>query len=139
MRPRLMPDPIQRFLRHRPTIPNQSPLGRVYGVTRETWRLDDDPAQVAPERLAIATGRSASEAADIARAEAQALPRSGFHKPSAAWWGVEAGRFHRFLVAPRTRRPAFALTAGLVGLAVLAVVRSRKSPPAGPPRKRRRG
>lgn len=124
-----MPDPIDRFLRHRPTIPSQRPLGRVYGVTRQSWSLDVDPKKVAPERLIVAADRTAAEAADIARTEAMAMSRNGFHKPSGAWWGVEDGRFHRFVVARRSpRKAAIVAAAGMAGVAVFALIaRGRRS------------
>lgn len=75
----------------------------------------------------VASRRSASDAADIARVQAAALPRSGYHKPSRAWWGVEGDRFHRFVVqASPQRKAVLALSAGLVGLGVLALIRRRK-------------
>jgi len=122
-----MPDLIDKFLRHRPKLSNQTPLGRVYGVTRQSWKLDADPSKVAPETLVVASGRAAAEAADIARQEATDLPRHGFHKPSGAWWGVKDGRFHRFVVAPRRRGMAIVL-AGLAGFAALALARQGRRP-----------
>jgi hypothetical protein len=122
-----MSDPVDRFLRHRPTVNSRTPLGRVYGVTRQSWKLEDDPARVLPRRAVIAIGRSASEAAQIAREHAAALGRTGFHKPSGAWWGVEDGLFHRFVVAPRVHAtPFMALAAGLLGVATFSLVRRRK-------------
>jgi hypothetical protein len=95
-----MSGPVLRFLRHRPSIPHSAPLGRVHGVVRQSWNLAADPARTAPEHRVIASRRSASDAADIARAQALALPQSGYPKPSRAWWGVEGDRFHRFVVHP---------------------------------------
>ena len=122
-----MRDPLDRFLSHRRMPPSQSPLGRVYGVTRQSWPLDADPKRDPPERLVLASGRSAAEAADIARAEATALPRHGFHKPSGAWWAVEDGRFHRYVVAARPgRKTLIALGAGMVGLGLFALSRTKR-------------
>lgn len=123
-----MPDPVDRFLRHRPTIPTEPGLGRLYGVAQESWPLSADPAQVRPKRVILANGRSAAEAADIARAAAAGYRSNGYHKPTAAWWGVADGQFHRFLVTARPRRRTSLLFGiGLVSLATLAVARSRRS------------
>ena len=100
-------------------------LGRVFDVIRETWRLADDPLDAPHSREPIATLRSASEAADLARQAAEAFPRHGFHKPSSGWWAVEDGCLHRFRVRPRVRKSAVAALAvsGLAGLAALIVIR----------------
>jgi len=123
-----MPDPIDRFLRHRPTISSRSGLGRRHGVVRQSWPLEADPRKVRPRRLVVASGRSASEAADIARAAAGVFATNGFHKPSGAWWGVADGRFHRFMVTSRRpRRSSILVGVGVLGLAALTLARSRRS------------
>lgn len=115
---------IQRFLRRRPTISTHAPLGRVFNVLRETWRLDDDPKRTAPDSSFIATGRSAAEAADLAREWAGRFQRHGFDKASGAWWAVEGERIHRVTVAPKRRRPVgLALGLGAAGLAAVLVAR----------------
>jgi hypothetical protein len=123
-----MPDPIDRFLSHRPTISDQSGLGRRYGVVRQSWPLEADPGKVRPRRLIVASGRSASEAADIARSAAGDFATHGFHKPSGAWWGVAEGRFHRFMVTShRPRRSSIMVGMGVLGLAALALAKSRRA------------
>lgn len=119
-----MADSIERFLRRRPTISTHAPLGRVFNVLRETWRLDDDPKRTTPDSGFIATGRSAAEAADLARETAARFARHGFDKASGAWWAVEGGLIHRITVAPKRRRPVgLALGLGAAGVAALLVAR----------------
>jgi hypothetical protein len=93
-------------------------LGRVFSVVRQTWRLADDPRKTRPRELAFATGRTASEAADLARDAATAFRAHGFHKPSGAWWAVEDNLFHRFQVAGDRHVRAAPI---LVGLGVTAL------------------
>ncbi|HEX7885874.1 MAG TPA: hypothetical protein VF474_07845 [Phenylobacterium sp.] len=129
-----MPRRFDSFLTQTTVISRTAPLGRVVNVTQETWRLADDPQTVAPHAETLATGHTASEAADLARSAAMALPRHGFHKPSGAWWGADDTRFHRFVVhAGRRRRAAGVVVAsGLVGLALAALLsrrRARRRPP----------
>ena len=122
-----MADSIERFLRRRPTISAHAPLGRVFGVLRETWRLQDDPKSSAPETIFLATGRSAAEAADLAREAAAAFRRNGFDKASGAWWAVEGELFHRITVAPRRRRSiGLAVGLGVAGVAALLVAQKAK-------------
>lgn len=117
-----MAESIERFLRRRPTISTHAPLGRVFNVLRETWRLQDDPKRIAPETGFIATGRTAAEAADLARETAAGFRRHGFDKASGAWWAVEGERFHRITVAPRRkRRLGLAISLGAAGLASVLV------------------
>ncbi len=119
-----MADSIERFLRRRPTISTHAPLGRVFNVLRETWRLDDDPKRTTPDSGFIATGRSAAEAADLARETAARFQRHGFDKASGAWWAVEGGLIHRITVAPKRRQSVgLALGLGAAGLAALLVAR----------------
>ena len=101
-------------------------MGRVFGVTRETWRLSDDPQKVAPQTEPVASRRSAADAADIAREAAAAFARHGFHKPSASWWAADETLFHRFVVhgGPRHGKTALIVGAGLAGI-VAAVLVSR--------------
>ena len=74
----------------------------------------------------MATRRTASEAADLAREAAWSFKRYGFHKPSGAWWGADAETFHRFLVRPSSRATVGALAAvALAGLAALALSRGK--------------
>jgi hypothetical protein len=130
-----MPNPHDRFLRHSAGISKTAALGRVFNVSRETWRLTDDPKAVRPRTEVLVTRRTASDAADIAREAAEAYSRHGFHKPSGSWWAAEEALFHRFVV--RAGRPgattALVLVSGLAGLAGLAAValaRRRRTPPA---------
>jgi hypothetical protein len=119
-----MSESIERFLRRRPTISTHAPLGRVFNVLRETWRLDDDPKRTTPDSGFIATGRSASEAADLAREWTGRYAKHGFDKPSGAWWAVEGPHIHRITVAPRRRRSlGLALGLGAAGLAAVIVAR----------------
>ncbi len=110
-----MSESVDRFLRHRPRISTHAPLGRVFSVTQQSWNLTDDPKKTPPMVQMIATGRSAAEAADLARASAVTFSRHGFHKPSGAWWASEGGRFYRFMIGNRSRTSA-TLVAG-IGLA----------------------
>lgn len=74
----------------------------------------------------MATKRSASEAADLAREAAWAFKRYGFHKPSGAWWGADGEMFHRFMVGPNARGTTSALLAvALAGLAAVAISQRR--------------
>lgn len=102
-------------------------MGRVFSVTRQTWRLSDDPKTVRPELEVIAARRTASEAADLAREAAAAFERHGFHKPSGAWWGADAERFHRFIVRPGSKPAQTAAVIGLslAGVAAVALARRR--------------
>lgn len=128
-----MPRAIERFLRHGPVLPKTPALGRSYAVTRETWRLADDPKVVRPALALLYTGKTASEAADLAREAAEAFAEHGFHKPSGAWWGSDGELFHRFAARPRTRHAGLIL-AGSAALALTAALLSRR----GGSRKRRR-
>lgn len=123
-----MRERFDRFLRHGTVISSDRPLGRVFSVVRETWPLTADPQETPPETEVIASDRSASEAADVARDAASAYARFGFHKPSGAWWSADGERFHRFAVRARPRhRTALLVGAGLAGVAALALLgRGRK-------------
>ena len=117
-----MAESIQRFLRRRPTISTHAPLGRVFNVLRESWLLADDPKHVRPDAGFLATGRSAGEAADLAREAATRFKRHGFDKASGAWWAVDGEVFHRITVAPgRGRQVGLALGVGAAGLSALLV------------------
>jgi hypothetical protein len=97
-------------------------LGRIFSVTRQTWQITDDPRKTEPEELALATQRTASDAADLAREAAAAFREHGFHKPSGAWWAADGTLFHRFLVGrdrPRTTRILLGL--GITALALTAL------------------
>jgi hypothetical protein len=59
-----MPRGLERFLNHRTAASRRTSLGRVVSVTRETWKLSDDPKAVAPKVQVVATRRSAADAAD---------------------------------------------------------------------------
>ena len=127
-----MPTRHAKFLSYRPYIDEAPSLGRVFCVTRETWRLTDDPKKTKPVRETLTNGHSASEAADFARDAAAAYGKSGFHKPSGAWWGSDEGFFHRFSVHPRKRQalPVVA-TVAVFGLAAALIMRPR-NPAPGP-------
>jgi len=109
-----------RFLNYRSQTRAGARLGRVFSVIEQTWALSADPKTVKPDEVALATQRTAAEAADLARDAAKQFRAHGFHKPSGAWWGSDDGRFHRFLVAPDRRAGAGQVALGL-GLAVLAI------------------
>ena len=108
-----------RFLSSRTRTRTGASLGRVFSVIRQTWQITDDPRKTKPKELALATGRTASDAADVARDAAAAFASSGFHKASGAWWAAEDGDFHRFLIT-RDRRGGVAALLGL-GVAALAL------------------
>jgi len=111
---------IDRFLRHRPSIPSHRSLGLGYSLVRETWDIGADPKALKPLVEVVASRRSAADAADLGRSAAQAYPRHGFHKATGAWWAVEQRLFHRFAVRPRHRAPtALLLGLGLAGVAAL--------------------
>jgi hypothetical protein len=120
---------FDRFLNARHTLSHKASLGRAFTLTRQSWRLSDDPRVTPPEVEVLATRRTASEAADLAREAAWSFKRYGFHKPSGAWWGADAETFHRFMVRPSSRATAGALAAVLVaGVAGAAVAFSRRKP-----------
>lgn len=111
---------IDRFLRHRPSIPSHGLLGLGYTLLRETWDIGADPKVTRPMVKVMASRRSASDAADLGRSSAQAFARHGFHKPSGAWWATEQRQFHRFAVRPRHRaRSGLMLELGPTGVAAL--------------------
>jgi hypothetical protein len=121
---------FDRFLNARHKLSHKASLGRAFTVTRQSWRLTEDPRITAPEVEVLATRRTASEAADLAREAAWTFKRFGFHKPSGAWWGADSETFHRFLVRPSSRATAGALAAvALAGIAAVAISR-RKGVPA---------
>jgi hypothetical protein len=111
-----------RFLSSRTRTRSGAPLGRIFSVVRQTWRVADDPRRTKPQETALATHRTAADAADLAR-DAAAFGTHGFHKPSGAWWASEGQDFHRFMVAPdRARRGAPVLLGlGVLALAVTAL------------------
>jgi hypothetical protein len=113
---------MRRDLRpgRRPVVEMSTPLGRVFEVVRETWHLSADPRATPPTCELVASDRSASDAADLARRAAGAHSRHGFHKPSRAWWAVSGAEFHRFVVRPRRRAPSILVVGlGIAGLAAL--------------------
>jgi hypothetical protein len=113
---------FDRFLNARHRQSRKTSLGRAFTVTRQSWRLSDDPRDTAPEMEVMATKRTASEAADLAREAAWGFKRYGFHKPSGAWWGADGEMFHRFMVGPNARATTGALLAvALAGVAALAI------------------
>jgi len=113
---------FDRFLNARHRNSRKASLGRAFTVTRQSWRLSDDPREIAPEIEVLATRRTASEAADLAREAAWAFKRNGFHKPSGAWWGADSEMFHRFLIRPGSGGAAGALAVmALAGVAALAI------------------
>jgi hypothetical protein len=113
---------FDRFLNARHRQSRRASLGRAFTVTRQSWRLSDDPRATAPEVEVLATRRSASEAADLAREAAWSFKRYGFHKPSGAWWGADGETFHRFIVRPNSRARTGALLAlAVAGVAAVAI------------------
>jgi len=118
---------FERYLNARHRLSRKASLGRAFTVTRQSWRLTDDPREVPPEEEVLATRRSASEAADLAREAAWGFKRNGFHKPSGAWWGADGETFHRFMVRPSSQATAGAavLAVALAGVAAVALTRRR--------------
>jgi hypothetical protein len=119
---------FDRFLNTRQRLSRKASLGRAYAVIRESWKLTDDPRVIRPKVEVLATRRTASEAADLAREAAWDFKRYGFHKPSGAWWGADAEFFHRFVIRPGSSAArAGALAAvTLAGLAAIALSRRRR-------------
>ena len=132
---------FERFLNARRPHARGASLGRAFTVVRQSWKLIDDPRTTAPEVEVLASRRTASEAADLAREAAWSYRRYGFHKPSGAWWGVEGENFHRFVIRPGGMVTGGAVAAILVaGVAAFALSRrgaSRAEPEATPPRRGR--
>lgn len=128
---------LDRFLGPKAAIESTQTLGRIFNVTRETWRLSDDPAVQPPRMELIVAARTASEAADLARDAAAEFPRHGFHKPSGAWWAADGEEFHRFVVHVGRRGAApsplaIVAVAGVAALGLAAFGLRRKKPePAG--------
>jgi len=118
---------FDRFLNARHRVSRKASLGRAFSVVRQSWKLADDPRVTPPEVEVVATRRTASEAADIAREAAWSYARCGFHKPSGAWWGAEAETFHRFVVRPGSQavRSGVLAAAAVAGLTVFALSRRR--------------
>ena len=113
---------FDRFLNARHRQSRKTSLGRAFTVTRQSWRLSDDPRETPPDVEVMATKRSASEAADLARQAAWGFKRYGFHKPSGAWWAADGEMFHRFMVGPNARATGGAILAvALAGLAAVAI------------------
>lgn len=117
------------FLRSRLPRNSVADLGRVFKVVQETWMAGDNPRNAKPERTELVSRRTASDAADLARAAAQAYAERGFDKRTGAWWGSDGERFHRFVVASGGRRGGFpVLSLGVAALAVgltAALMRSK--------------
>ena len=116
---------FDRFLRHGPIRAHGAKLGRVFAVTQETWELRDDPMAVPPQVLKLASGRTASDAADVARLAAARFTEHGFDKPSGAWWASDGQLFHRFVIHTGRRRwrgRAALVGTGIAGLAAVALV-----------------
>jgi hypothetical protein len=118
---------FDRFLNARHRVSHKASLGRAFSVVRQSWKLADDPQKTPPEVEVLATRRTASEAADIAREAAWSYKRCGFHKPSGAWWGAEADTFHRFVVRPGSQavRSGLLAAVAVAGLAAFALSRRR--------------
>ena len=92
----------------------------MFSVVRQSWAISDDPKKIKPKDLPLATHRTASDAADLARDAAAAFRSHGFHKPSGAWWASDGKQFHRFVVAADRRRGSVPVIFG-VGLLALAL------------------
>jgi hypothetical protein len=126
-----------RFLSLRTRTRTGAPLGRIFSVIQQTWQVADDPRRTKPKETAIATRRTAADAADVAHDAAVAFRSHGFHKASGAWWGADGELFHRFLVAPDRpqRRSPLLLGIGVAALALVAIGARRsadqRSPKAG--------
>ena len=116
---------FDRYLNARHRLSRKASLGRAFTVTRQSWRLTDDPRETAPDEEVLTTRRSASEAADFAREAAWGFKRYGFHKPSGAWWAADHETFHRFVVRANSKATAGAalIAVGLAGLAAVALSR----------------
>jgi hypothetical protein len=130
---------FDRYLNARHRQSRKTSLGRAFTVTRQSWRLADDPRETPPEVEVMATKRSASEAADLAREAAWSFKRYGFHKPSGAWWGADGEMFHRFLVGPSSRATTGAalLAVALAGVAAVAITQRQSSQAKGRSRRPR--
>lgn len=113
-----------RFLSSRSRTRSGAALGRVFSVVRQSWAISDDPKKTKPRDVALATSRTASDAADLARDAAAAFHSHGFHKPSGAWWGSDGKQFHRFVVASDRRGRGVPVILGL-GVAALGLTALR--------------
>lgn len=126
---------FDRYLNARHRQSRKTSLGRAFTVTRQSWRLTDDPREIPPEVEVMATKRSASEAADLAREAAWGFKRYGFHKPSGAWWGADGEMFHRFMIGPSSRATTgaalLAVAVALAGVAAVAISQHQSSSAKG--------
>jgi hypothetical protein len=122
---------FDRYLNARHRQSRKASLGRAFTVSRQSWRLSDDPRETAPEVEILATKRSASEAADLAREAAWSFRRYGFHKPSGAWWGADGELFPRVVVRPSSRATTGAALLAVAVAGVAAIALSQRKPGRG--------
>jgi hypothetical protein len=127
-----MRQPFEHFLRHKPVIHARGAYGRTFRVVMESWRLTDDPKKVKPRREVLVSGRTAADAADLARMAASTHPEHGFHKASGAWWASDGQDFHRFRIHGGGKPTVTGVVvasgiAGLAGVAAYLHLRGRKA------------
>jgi hypothetical protein len=92
--------------RRRGGPPKRLVLGRNHCVLRQTWPASADPQTAAPSESLLASDRTASDAADLAREIAALFPQHGYEKVTRCWWAKDASSYHRFYVSEQKRRPS---------------------------------
>src|SRR5262245_2039503 len=118
--------------KRRPNPPKRLVLGRNYCVLRQTWPASDDPETVQPAESLLASDRTASDAADLAREVAALFPQHGYEKVTRCWWAKDSKNYHRFYVAEQKPRPSgpvmlmVGLSAALGLAAIGGAARTRK-------------
>lgn len=79
-------------------------LGRNHCVLRQTWPAAADPQTALPSESLLASDRTASDAADLAREVAGLFPQHGYEKVTRCWWAKDAENYHRFYVSEQKKK-----------------------------------
>jgi hypothetical protein len=120
-----------KVTRKRQGPPKRLVLGRNHCVLRQTWLASADPTTAQPAESLLASDRTASDAADLARQVAALFPQHGYEKVTRCWWAKDAENYHRFYVAEQKPRQSammlmLGVSAALSVAAIGGVARARK-------------
>lgn len=73
-------------------------------MLRQTWPASADPQTAKPSESLLASDRTASDAADLAREVASLFPEHGFEKVTRCWWAKDQESYHRFYVSAQKKK-----------------------------------